>query len=175
MSSFSLPRIVMCSLCQAVMVKKELNQKAKLSICWSSYAPHLTNDHELGLMNKRTRLPIQAAKILTFHLAGKVFRTCANCRRHSVGGTLSLGWLRNALGSWQMSWRRWLGQGKSGRLCRDRWPRDPTRDNSAAAEEDNDVWDSYPDVSLLLAYQLINWLKALVMLHSLITQSSQLF
>ncbi|MEQ2257816.1 hypothetical protein ILYODFUR_038733, partial [Ilyodon furcidens] len=47
------------------------------------------------------------------------------CSRHvppgggpgHAGGTMSLGWPGNALGSPRRSWRRCLGRGTSGRLC----------------------------------------------------------
>ncbi|TWW81034.1 R2DM Retrovirus-related Pol polyprotein from type II retrotransposable element [Takifugu flavidus] len=44
-----------------------------------------------------------------------------------VGETMSLDWPGNAWGSLRMSWRRWLGRGKSGLLSLGCYPRDPTR------------------------------------------------
>ncbi|KAK3554945.1 hypothetical protein QTP86_001875 [Hemibagrus guttatus] len=54
---------VMRSMYRSVVVKKELSQKAKLSIYQSIYVPTLTYGHELWVMNKRTRSQIQASKI----------------------------------------------------------------------------------------------------------------
>ncbi|KAK5613448.1 hypothetical protein CRENBAI_021637 [Crenichthys baileyi] len=45
-----------------------------------------------------------------------------------VGGTMSLGWPGNALGSPLRSWRRCLGRGTSGCLCLVCCPRDPVPD-----------------------------------------------
>ena len=44
-------------------MKKELSQKAKLSIYWSIYVPNLTYGHELWIVTERTRLRIQAAEM----------------------------------------------------------------------------------------------------------------
>ncbi|KAK3528564.1 hypothetical protein QTP70_002809 [Hemibagrus guttatus] len=58
---------VMRSMYRSVVVKKELSQKAKLSIYQSIYVPNLTYGHELWVMTKRMppgRLP------------GEVFRAC---------------------------------------------------------------------------------------------------
>ncbi|KAK7884420.1 hypothetical protein WMY93_027543 [Mugilogobius chulae] len=54
---------VMQSLYQTVVVKKELSQKAKLSIYRSIYVPTLTYGHELWVMTERTRSRIQAVKM----------------------------------------------------------------------------------------------------------------
>ncbi|KAF7640778.1 hypothetical protein LDENG_00014950, partial [Lucifuga dentata] len=45
------------------MVKRELSQKARLSIYQSIYVPILTYGHELWVMTKRTRSRIQATKM----------------------------------------------------------------------------------------------------------------
>ena len=45
------------------VVKKELSQKAKLSIYRSIYVPTLTYGHELWVVTKRTRSRIQAAEM----------------------------------------------------------------------------------------------------------------
>ncbi|KAK3529813.1 hypothetical protein QTP86_006010 [Hemibagrus guttatus] len=54
---------VMRSMCQFVVVKKELSRKAKLSIYQSIYAPTLTYGHELWVMTERVRSRIQAAEM----------------------------------------------------------------------------------------------------------------
>jgi len=54
---------VMWALHWSVVVKKELSQKAKLSIYWSIYVPTLTYGHELCVVTERTRSRIQAAKM----------------------------------------------------------------------------------------------------------------
>ncbi|KAK3529893.1 hypothetical protein QTP86_007211 [Hemibagrus guttatus] len=54
---------VMRSMYRSVVVKKELTQKAKLSIYQSIYVPTLTYDHELWVMTERVRSRIQAAEI----------------------------------------------------------------------------------------------------------------
>ena len=46
---------VMQKLKQSVVVKRELSQKAKLSIYRSIYLPTLTYGHELRVVTKRTR------------------------------------------------------------------------------------------------------------------------
>ncbi|KAI3351447.1 hypothetical protein L3Q82_020304 [Scortum barcoo] len=45
---------VLQTLVRSVVVKRELSQKAKLSIYWSIYIPTLTYDHELWVMTERT-------------------------------------------------------------------------------------------------------------------------
>ncbi|KAI3351275.1 hypothetical protein L3Q82_005828 [Scortum barcoo] len=45
---------VMLSVCQTVVVKKELSRKTKLSIYRSIYVPTLTYGHELWIMTERT-------------------------------------------------------------------------------------------------------------------------
>ena len=54
---------VLRALHRPVVVKRELSQKAKLSIYWSIYVPILTYGHELWLVTERTRLQIQAAEM----------------------------------------------------------------------------------------------------------------
>ena len=54
---------VMWALYWTVVVKKELSQKAKLSIYQSVYVPTLTYGHELWVVTERKRLQIQVAKI----------------------------------------------------------------------------------------------------------------
>ncbi|TWW73429.1 hypothetical protein D4764_15G0008230 [Takifugu flavidus] len=66
-------------------------------------------------------------------LPGEVFRACPSGKRPRgdpghVGETMSLDWPGNAWGSLRMSWRRWLGRGKSGLLSLGCCPRDPTPD-----------------------------------------------
>ncbi|KAK3535487.1 hypothetical protein QTP70_016908 [Hemibagrus guttatus] len=54
---------VLRSMYRSVVVKKELSQKAKLSIYQSIYAPTLTYGHELWVMTERVRSRIQAAEM----------------------------------------------------------------------------------------------------------------
>uniref|UniRef100_A0A8C6Q6L6 Reverse transcriptase domain-containing protein n=1 Tax=Nothobranchius furzeri TaxID=105023 RepID=A0A8C6Q6L6_NOTFU len=54
---------VMLALYRSVVVKRELSQKAKLSIYRSIYVPTLTYDHELWVVTERTRLRIQVAEM----------------------------------------------------------------------------------------------------------------
>ncbi|TWW53707.1 hypothetical protein D4764_0113540, partial [Takifugu flavidus] len=54
---------VMRTLHRSVVVKRELSQKAKLSIYRSIFIPTLTYGHELWVMTKRTRSHVQAAEI----------------------------------------------------------------------------------------------------------------
>ncbi|TWW59251.1 hypothetical protein D4764_06G0007810 [Takifugu flavidus] len=54
---------VMRTLHWSVVVKRELSQKAKLSIYWSIFFPTLTYGHELCVMTERTRSQVQAAKM----------------------------------------------------------------------------------------------------------------
>ena len=51
---------VLRALHRPVVVKKELSQKANLSIYWSIYVPTLTYGHELWVGTERTRSRIQA-------------------------------------------------------------------------------------------------------------------
>ncbi|KAK3547092.1 hypothetical protein QTP86_011400 [Hemibagrus guttatus] len=54
---------VMRSMYRSVVVKKELSQKAKLSIYQSIYIPTLTYGHEFWVMTERVRSRIQAAEM----------------------------------------------------------------------------------------------------------------
>uniref|UniRef100_A0A8C6LRX0 Reverse transcriptase domain-containing protein n=1 Tax=Nothobranchius furzeri TaxID=105023 RepID=A0A8C6LRX0_NOTFU len=54
---------VMRALYRSVVVKRELSQKAKLSIYRSIYVPTLTYGHELWVVTERTRSRIQAAEM----------------------------------------------------------------------------------------------------------------
>ena len=54
---------VLRSLCRTVVMKRELSQKAKLSIYRSIFVPTLTYGHEGWVMTERTRSRIQAAKM----------------------------------------------------------------------------------------------------------------
>ena len=54
---------VLRALHRPVVVKKELSQKAKLSIYWSIYVPILTYGHELWVVTERTRSRIQATEM----------------------------------------------------------------------------------------------------------------
>ena len=53
---------VLRALHRPVVVKRELSQKAKLSIYWSTYVPILTYGHDLWVVTKRMRSRIQAAE-----------------------------------------------------------------------------------------------------------------
>ena len=48
---------------RSIVVKKELSQKAKLSVYQSIYVPTLTYGHELWVVTKRTRSRIQVAEM----------------------------------------------------------------------------------------------------------------
>ena len=48
----------------SVVAKRDLSQKAKLSVYQSMFVPTLTYAHELRLMTERMRLRIQAAEII---------------------------------------------------------------------------------------------------------------
>lgn len=50
----------------SVVVKRELNQKRKLLICWSISVPTITYGHELWVVTERTRSQIQLVEI-SFH------------------------------------------------------------------------------------------------------------
>ncbi|TWW77869.1 hypothetical protein D4764_12G0012590 [Takifugu flavidus] len=54
---------VMRTLHRSVVVKRELSQKAKLSIYRSIFVPTLTYGHELWVMTERTRLRVQATEM----------------------------------------------------------------------------------------------------------------
>ncbi|TWW81730.1 R2DM Retrovirus-related Pol polyprotein from type II retrotransposable element [Takifugu flavidus] len=54
---------VMRTLHRSVVVKRELSQKAKLSIYRSIFVPTLTYGHELWVMTERTRSRVQAAEM----------------------------------------------------------------------------------------------------------------
>ncbi|KAF7656129.1 hypothetical protein LDENG_00046000, partial [Lucifuga dentata] len=54
---------VLWTLYWTVVVKRELSQKARLTIYQSIYVPILTYGHELWVMTKRTRSRIQAAEM----------------------------------------------------------------------------------------------------------------
>ena len=47
----------------AVVTKRELSRKAKLSIYWSIFVPILTEGHEGWVMTKRTRSRVQEAEM----------------------------------------------------------------------------------------------------------------
>ncbi|TWW81097.1 hypothetical protein D4764_01G0009120 [Takifugu flavidus] len=54
---------VMRTLHRSVVVKRELSQKAKLSIYWLIFVPTLTYGHELWVMTKRIRSRVQVAEM----------------------------------------------------------------------------------------------------------------
>ena len=54
---------VLRSLCRTIVMKRELSQKAKLSIYRSIFIPTLTYGHEGWIMTKRTRSRIQVVKM----------------------------------------------------------------------------------------------------------------
>lgn len=53
----------MQALYQTLVLKKDLSQKAKLSICQLVYVSILTNGHKLRVMTERIRSQMQAAKM----------------------------------------------------------------------------------------------------------------
>ena len=53
---------VMRTLSLAVVVKRELSQKATLSIYWSIFVLTLTSGHKLWVLTERTGSRVQAAK-----------------------------------------------------------------------------------------------------------------
>ncbi|KAK3526422.1 hypothetical protein QTP70_025454, partial [Hemibagrus guttatus] len=66
---------VMRSMYRSVVVKKELSQKAKLSIYQSIYVPTLTYGHELWVMTERVRSRIQVAEMsFLCRVAGRSLR-----------------------------------------------------------------------------------------------------
>ncbi|KAF7652090.1 hypothetical protein LDENG_00101950 [Lucifuga dentata] len=54
---------VLRMLYRTIVVKRELSQKVRLSICQSIYVPILTYGHELWVVTERTRLQIQVAEM----------------------------------------------------------------------------------------------------------------
>ncbi len=76
--------LIMRSMYQSVVMKKELSCKAKLWIYQSIYVPTLTYGHELWVMTERTRSRILAAKIRFLRrVAGRSLRD--RVRSHSGG------------------------------------------------------------------------------------------
>ena len=65
---------VMQLLYRSVVVKKELSQKAKLSIYWPFYVPTLTYGRELWVMTERIRSRIQAAEMSFLRREGRSLR-----------------------------------------------------------------------------------------------------
>ncbi|TWW73461.1 hypothetical protein D4764_15G0008550 [Takifugu flavidus] len=63
MSAIGAASAVMWTLHRSVVVKRELSQKAKLSIYRSIFVPTLTYGHELWVMTERTRSWVQAAEM----------------------------------------------------------------------------------------------------------------
>ena len=54
---------IMRALLRSIVVKRELSQKAKLSIYWSIFVPTLTCSHEIWIVTERMRSQIQAAEM----------------------------------------------------------------------------------------------------------------
>ncbi|TWW73329.1 hypothetical protein D4764_15G0007230 [Takifugu flavidus] len=54
---------VMRTLHRSIVVKRELSQKAKLSIYRSIFVPTLTHGHELWVITEKTRSRVQAAEM----------------------------------------------------------------------------------------------------------------
>lgn len=63
---------VMRPLYWAVMVKRELSLKVKLSIYQSINVPNLTYDHELWVMTERTRFWVPAAEMSFLHRVSRM-------------------------------------------------------------------------------------------------------
>ncbi|KAK3509655.1 hypothetical protein QTP70_008402 [Hemibagrus guttatus] len=72
---------VMLSMYRSVVVKKELSQKAKLSIYQSIYVPTLTYGHELWVMTERLRWLGHLFRMPPGRLPGEVFRACPTGKR----------------------------------------------------------------------------------------------
>ena len=86
---FGAASAVMRALRRAVVVKKELSWKAKLSIYWSIYVPTLTYGHELWVVTERMRSRIQVAQMSFFRrVAGFSVRNRVRgsdiCREHGA-------------------------------------------------------------------------------------------
>ena len=58
---------VLHALHRMVVTKRELSQKAKLSIYWSNFVPTLIYGHERWVMTERMRSQVQAAKMGFLH------------------------------------------------------------------------------------------------------------
>lgn len=70
----------------SVMVKKELGQKAKLTINWSIYISTLIYGHEIWVLTKRTRSRIQVAEMsFPCRVPGLSFRNRVRCSVISEG------------------------------------------------------------------------------------------
>ena len=57
------PSAVMRQLCQSVVLKRELNTRAKLFVFKSVFVPILTYGHECWVMSERVRFQVQAAEM----------------------------------------------------------------------------------------------------------------
>ena len=66
--------VVLHALCRKVVMKRELSQKAKLSIYWSVFVHTLTYGHELWVMTERMRSQVQAAKMSFLMMGGVSLR-----------------------------------------------------------------------------------------------------
>ena len=55
------------ALCQSVVAKRELSQKARLSAYQSIFVPTLTYGHKLWVVTERTRSWVQAAEMSFLH------------------------------------------------------------------------------------------------------------
>ena len=62
---------VMRALLRFVVEKRELSQKAKLSIYWSIFVPTLTYGHEIWVVSKRMRSWIQVAEMGFFRMVAR--------------------------------------------------------------------------------------------------------
>ncbi|TWW77544.1 hypothetical protein D4764_12G0009340 [Takifugu flavidus] len=109
---------VMRTLHRSVVVKRELSQKAKLSLYRSIFIPTLTYGHELWVMTERTRSRVQAAKMSFLRMVAGLSlsdRVRSSAIQEELGveplllhveRTMSLNWSGNAWGSPRMSWKK---------------------------------------------------------------------
>ena len=94
---------VLRALHRPVVVKKELSQKAKLSIYWSIYVPTLTYGHELWVVTERKRSRIQVAKMgFLRRVSGLSLRVRSSVIRERLG-------VEPLLLQIERSQMRWLG------------------------------------------------------------------
>ncbi|KAK3537233.1 hypothetical protein QTP70_003994 [Hemibagrus guttatus] len=105
---------VMRSMYRAVVVKKKLSRKAKLSIYQSNYVPTLTYGHELWVMTERIRSRIQAAEMSFLRrVAGRSLRD--RVRSSVTWEELGVQLLLFHIERGQLRWLRhlfWMPQGR---------------------------------------------------------------
>ncbi|TWW66924.1 hypothetical protein D4764_20G0009560 [Takifugu flavidus] len=98
-----------------IVVKRELSQKAKLSIYWSIFVPTLTYSHERWVMTERTRSWVQAAEMsFLCRVAGLSLRD--RVRRSAIREELGVEPLLLRVERSQMRWLGHLVRMPPGRL-----------------------------------------------------------